>query len=555
MRDVTGSSPFGRRPSRRSGPTPRSWRFGRAVLLRGILGAMTFGPAFFGNPLHAAELPQACRERTGVLEQWVELIRYPASSTVDLLSGPGVGVEVDAQRTEDGDGALRVTYEGDRGQFVWRSPLRLAGRLDGQLLVEARIRTADFEGKPKLIVRWGPNLPRITRQSMTPPRTGGWRWLRLVTPVPEEKANELRVAVELAGAGTVWVDQVRLITLPAEVEIDFRTLSENLEPTYGLAEIFTGLSSRETDEMERLVPALDNSTGAEPPLRVQRCVVETYLDQMRRMHENRGKPDVVRRLERLARRGPQFPFALFYKKFAHRYYLPEYLESLVAAGPTEELAKTFGAEMTEPLVQWAEAILEQEMPPSHTRYFGPNPESEEFNTEVPNPSFARRYEKGIFDAAQSLLDAEGEGSSGMSANQKEMLRAVCERHLGRLTDRELLYSTWYHSLFRVLSRLDSELIVERLPALMEERLATRDYYKSQFAELTLLAELRMAGGREILSAFRELEESPEVRERLDLLLEVHAGKAELPAGDWSRYREIAWDSPAVDWRQTNDLEN
>lgn len=138
------------------------------------------------------------------------LARFPITSLEGVLTRSGV--EFDPGVSSDGNGSLRITSEAANTFRLFET-----GDLDVEAAVvhySARLRTEEAAG-PVYLEMWAvmPGGGEYFSRALDQPLTGSVEWTTQRTPFLFEAGQNpenLRLNVVVGGAGTVWVDDVRV---------------------------------------------------------------------------------------------------------------------------------------------------------------------------------------------------------------------------------------------------------------------------------------------------------------------------------------------------------
>ena len=155
-----------------------------------------------------------CSPATSARVGAVELARFPIETLAEVLTTTGVAL--DLQTTSDGNGALRVTTEGPTTVRLFET-----GDLDvenARLIYQARLRTEGLEGRAYLEMwcQFDGRGEYFSRDVETPV-TGSAAWGTEETPFflrDGENPDNVKLNLVVEGAGTVWIDDVRLLVDP-----------------------------------------------------------------------------------------------------------------------------------------------------------------------------------------------------------------------------------------------------------------------------------------------------------------------------------------------------
>ena len=542
-------------PGREPGSPPGSWFRGAFWLTTSVvlvllatssvlLWTKELTPLWQARQLGAGERPEVCLEAEGVDEGWTVLFFYPLSTLDGVDASEGVRLAVNDEITVDGDGALEIVLEAGDDANEGAGAVRLfsvsdfAPRLNGPLVFEARVKTSEFRGQSLFYLRWDDPEKSEVSEVSPPESSRDWHWRQLVyVPATGEVVQDLHLDFAAWGEGTIWIDRVRVFSGPAWEGSGWEgapPYPREGQARVGVDWVYQVVRGGDFDQGEALANALLPGVGASIPERLQRCVTELHLKQEQRRHLRRPLTQEARiwfqrnpvgevLFDRMAVSTP-------WGEVTHGFYLPEYLDALVAAGPTEELAYLYGEELIEPLLAHGDALLDQNLPDWHREYFDESPIEPGEDMEFGRRMSARIWEVDFVSTVSALLERERKGEVELTPSQKDRMRSLLEAHLERLTSRELLTGSRYGTLFRVLTALESTQLRDRLPDLMNRRIATRGSLASQLNELDQVAELRVEGGAAVIQHFLDAEmESEAIRNYLEQLLAIHAGQVDVGA--------------------------
>jgi hypothetical protein len=162
--------------------------------------------AAFGGLVLAAALAAAAST--------AEIRRFALDSLKDLITQSSV--ELDKENSSDGHGSLRINSSGSSTVrlFEVQSP----GIENARLIYQARIRTRELQGKAYLEM-WCrlPGKGEFFSRALDQTYSGSNEWSTTETPFllqQGQKPDLVRLNVVVEGAGTVWIDDVRLLKAP-----------------------------------------------------------------------------------------------------------------------------------------------------------------------------------------------------------------------------------------------------------------------------------------------------------------------------------------------------
>jgi hypothetical protein len=148
--------------------------------------------------------------------QPVELKAYPLDSLEGVVTQ--TGVEVDKAVSSDGRGSLRITATEPTVVNLFET-----GDLDvenARLIYQAKVRTEKVEGKAYLEM-WCCFADKgdFFSRGLDTALSGTHGWTTLHTPFFLKKGqnpDNVRLNLAIKGAGTVWIDDVRILKAPLE---------------------------------------------------------------------------------------------------------------------------------------------------------------------------------------------------------------------------------------------------------------------------------------------------------------------------------------------------
>jgi len=148
--------------------------------------------------------------------QVVEIKKYPIDSLDGIITQSGA--ELDKDNSSDGKGSLRI-------QVTAPTTVRLFEVNDidvenARLTYQARVRTKDMQGQVYLEM-WChfPGKGEFFSRGLQNAATGTANWMTMETPFflkKGEKPDLVKLNLVINGAGTVWIDDVRLIKGPLQ---------------------------------------------------------------------------------------------------------------------------------------------------------------------------------------------------------------------------------------------------------------------------------------------------------------------------------------------------
>lgn len=167
--------------------------------------------ALAGLVLLYALLSSGCSRNTGSV---ADLRRFPLDSLKDLLTTSGV--LLDREHSTDGNGSLRI--DATDSTVVRLFELTDLDVDDARLIYRAKIRTENVAGQVFLEM-WCrfPGRGEFFSRGLHSPLTGTTEWTTEETVFflkKGEKPDLVKLNLVINGAGTVWIDDVRLLKGP-----------------------------------------------------------------------------------------------------------------------------------------------------------------------------------------------------------------------------------------------------------------------------------------------------------------------------------------------------
>jgi hypothetical protein len=145
-----------------------------------------------------------------------EVRRFPLDSLKNLVTQSGV--ELDKQDSSDGHGSLRINSAGTSTVrlFEVESP----GIENARLIYQARIKTRELQGKAYLEM-WCrfPGKGEFFSRALNQTYGGSTEWSTTETPFflqAGQNPDLVRLNLVVEGAGTVWIDDIRLLKAPLQ---------------------------------------------------------------------------------------------------------------------------------------------------------------------------------------------------------------------------------------------------------------------------------------------------------------------------------------------------
>jgi hypothetical protein len=146
----------------------------------------------------------------------VELKAYPINDMTGILTTDGV--TINRGITSDGRGSLQVSA--DEPVTVRLFETGDIDIEDARLLYQARVRTDNIQGEAYLEM-WChfPGRGEFFSRSLHSPLSGTTDWTTQETPFflkTGENPDNVRLNLVIAGTGTAWIDDIRLVSGPLQ---------------------------------------------------------------------------------------------------------------------------------------------------------------------------------------------------------------------------------------------------------------------------------------------------------------------------------------------------
>jgi hypothetical protein len=143
----------------------------------------------------------------------ISLKAYPLDSLEDVLTQNSVAF--DEQISSDGKGSLRIqTTSPDKTviRLFETGPMGIENKM---LIYSAKLRTEKLEGKAYLEM-WCdiPGKGEFFSRGLEQPITGTTEWTTVQTPFrlePGQTPDNVKLNLVIEGAGTVWIDDIKLM--------------------------------------------------------------------------------------------------------------------------------------------------------------------------------------------------------------------------------------------------------------------------------------------------------------------------------------------------------
>ncbi len=145
-----------------------------------------------------------------------EIRRFSLDNLNDLMTQSGV--ELDKEDSSDGHGSLRINSSGKSTVRLFE--IQNPNVENARLIYQAHIKTRELEGKAYLEM-WCrfPGKGEFFSRALNQTYTGSTAWSTTETPFFLQKGQKpdlVRLNVVIEGAGTVWMDDIRLLKAPLQ---------------------------------------------------------------------------------------------------------------------------------------------------------------------------------------------------------------------------------------------------------------------------------------------------------------------------------------------------
>ena len=151
-------------------------------------------------------------------QQVTELKHFPLDTMEGVISRPGV--EIDKDNSSDGHGSLRITATDST--VVRLFELHDIDIEDARLMYQARVRTEDVTGLAYLMMLcYFKGVGEFFSKGLQTPLKGINEWTTVQTSFSFRKGENpdtVKLQLVIAGSGTVWIDDIRLIKGPPRWE-------------------------------------------------------------------------------------------------------------------------------------------------------------------------------------------------------------------------------------------------------------------------------------------------------------------------------------------------
>ncbi len=144
-----------------------------------------------------------------------ELKYYPADNMDGLISRKDI--TLDKKVSVDGNDSLRITVSEPTTIRLYET-----GDLNVEnviIIYKAQLRTHNLDGKAHLeMLCQFPDRGEFFSRNLQSPISGTQKWSRKETPFilgDGENPNNIRLNLLIDGKGTVWIDDIHLISIPA----------------------------------------------------------------------------------------------------------------------------------------------------------------------------------------------------------------------------------------------------------------------------------------------------------------------------------------------------
>jgi hypothetical protein len=145
-----------------------------------------------------------------------EIRRFSLDNLKDLITQSSV--ELDKENSSDGHGSLRINSTGNSTVRLFE--VQNPEIENARLIYQARIKTRELQGKAYLEM-WCrfPGKGEFFSRALDRPYSGSNEWSSTETPFFLQKGQKpdlVRLNLVVEGAGTVWIDDVRLLKVPLQ---------------------------------------------------------------------------------------------------------------------------------------------------------------------------------------------------------------------------------------------------------------------------------------------------------------------------------------------------
>jgi hypothetical protein len=143
-----------------------------------------------------------------------EIRRFALDNLKDLITQSGI--ELDKDNSSDGHGSLRINSSGSSTVRLFE--VQNPGIENARLIYQARIKTRELQGKAYLEM-WCrfPGKGEFFSRALNQAYSGSNEWSSTETPFflqTGQKPDLVRLNLVVEGAGTVWIDDIRLLKAP-----------------------------------------------------------------------------------------------------------------------------------------------------------------------------------------------------------------------------------------------------------------------------------------------------------------------------------------------------
>jgi hypothetical protein len=145
-----------------------------------------------------------------------EIRRFALDNLKDIIAQSSV--ELDKENSSDGHGSLRINSSG--ASTVRLFEVQNPGIENARLIYQARIKTRELQGKAYLEM-WCrfPGKGEFFSRALNQTYSGSNEWSSTETPFFLQKGQKpdlVRLNLVVEGAGTVWIDDIRLLKAPLQ---------------------------------------------------------------------------------------------------------------------------------------------------------------------------------------------------------------------------------------------------------------------------------------------------------------------------------------------------
>lgn len=147
-------------------------------------------------------------------QEEITLRQFPLDSLEGVIAGSGV--QLDSAVSSDGNGSLRV--EASAPATVRLFEIADPDVENAQLVYQARLKTENVQGRAYLEMWCAfPGMGEFFSRGLQSPLSGTNDWVTEETPFflkKDQNPDRVKLNLVIDGTGTVWIDNIRLLTRP-----------------------------------------------------------------------------------------------------------------------------------------------------------------------------------------------------------------------------------------------------------------------------------------------------------------------------------------------------